>query len=128
MSAGELFTDSDLSRRLTARRSTDSSERYRLRCRRCHKAIPNTRRSTALYCSVTCQRAYRWEKITALRTEMRGEFRRLSSRKACVCGEPIPEQQRLGRRGLLVQYCSKRCRDRLAQRQRRQRLKDAVKG
>src|SRR6185312_4227331 len=86
-------------------------QRQRIRCLRCRKKIPETRRIVARYCSVACHSAHRREELTALRSECRQAVR--TSRPCAECGIVLPPP----RSGLLPRYC-KRCRDRLASRRR----------
>lgn len=106
-SADHLATDADLQRRVNARLRREPA-RKRIKCKRCDEKIPEERRRDAIYCSMFCQRAYRWEQITNIRTDMRGEFRKLTAPTQCKCGALL--NNRLGRHGRIRMGC-KKCQD-----------------
>lgn len=120
-SASELLSDVDHESRIKLRIALEGVTRRRIKCKRCNKLIPEERRRDAIYCSVRCQRNYRREQITALRTEMRGEYRIIACPTECECGATLNNGP--GRHGPPARWCGKRCRDREAQRQCRARRK-----
>lgn len=111
----ELSGEEDLQRRI-AMRTALRDQRKRMTCKRCRKTIPDNRRRDSLYCSTTCHDNYYREQMTLLRTEMRGEARRLLAPSHCRCGEPLNNKS--GRHGPIANAC-KRCRDIDAQRRYR---------
>lgn len=113
----ELASESDLYRRIDARRSLEGL-RQRIRCKRCRKIIPESRRCDAVYCSQECHNNYHWEQRGLLRTEIRHAIHALKAPAYCVCGAVL--NNRPGRPGKIAWSC-KHCRDRKAQRQLSQR-------
>ncbi len=53
----ELASECDLQRRIDARTAC-KGERHRVKCRRCSKLIPDSRRIDARYCSEKCHSQY----------------------------------------------------------------------
>ena len=119
----QWFSEDDQLRRLELREGLFDIRR-RATCRRCKKKIPESRRRDSLYCSGRCHSLWRWESLLALRAEVRAEYRRLAA-GVCSCGEVVSSEP--GRPGPRRRWCSKRCRDREAQRrcQERKKARDA---
>jgi hypothetical protein len=95
--AGELASEGSAARLRSLRRlAEEAGERGRVLCVRCRSPIPGGKRRDAIYCSIPCRRAYRWEQLDPLKREVRLAYRAMKAVTHCPCGQELDAAVRVG--------------------------------
>lgn len=93
-------------RRIDLRR-TSGKERYALRCKKCKKEIPETRRIVAKFCSEKCRRDYHSKKKDDLKSEVTHARWLLIDRYCKICHKKLELTVKVGMIPTMHKKCSK---------------------
>jgi predicted nucleic acid-binding Zn ribbon protein len=117
----QWVAEAELVKRVDARRAS-RGVRQHVRCVRCRKAIPASKRADAKYCSEKCKRQYNPEQRYKLQREIRVIARAGKIVPHCIdCGAPLEMRVRPGP----VPTRCLRCYNAMKQREHRAKLTEA---